>query len=262
MNRICSLDRFLEYHYLFYTIVLQLRTATATREKILLNELEQVHNSKALILTEQRDRLREHQENIKSTVQDVLSTIQKLDNANLLDACSNLESRLVDVEKQSFMLEPEAQCVPAFNLNRRRLQYLQDDVNSLGIVSDKSTCAETTTACGSGLERAKRGEEESFTINAFDAQGLQRTVGGDAFAVELKGRSGEKIRVNVRDEKTGSYVATYTIPSGAKRVDYTLSVRLRGAHIQGSPFTVHIASSIRRKTYKALSNVASKLTQR
>ena len=228
----------------------------------MLNELEQVHNSKTLILTEQRDRLREHQENIESTVQDVLSTIQTLDNANLLDVSSNLESTLVDMEKQSFMLEPEAQCVPEFNLDRRRLQYVQDDVNTLGTVSDKSTCAETTTACGSGLERAKRGEEESFTITANDAQGLQRTVGGDTFAVELKSGSGVKIRVNVRDEGNGSYLVTYTIPPGAKRVDYSLSVRLRGAHIKGSPFTVHIASSLRRKTYKALSNVASKLTQR
>ena len=228
----------------------------------MLNELDQVHNSKALILTEQRDRLREYQENIESTVKDVLSTIQSLDNANLLDASANLESTLIAMEKQSFMLEPEAQCVPEFNFDRRRLQHLQNGVNTLGTVTDKSTCAKTTTASGSGLERAKRGEEESFTINAFDAQGLQRNAGGDAFAVELKSGSGEKIRVNVRDEKNGSYVATYTIPSGAKRVDYTLSVRLRGAHIKGSPFTVHIASSLRRKTYKALSNAASKLTPR
>ena len=228
----------------------------------MLNELEQVHNSKTLILTEQRDRLREHQENIESTVQDVLSNIQKLDNANLLDASSNLESRLVDVEKQSFMLKPEAQCVPEFAFDRQRFLYLQESVNKLGTVSDKSTCAETITASGSGLERAKRGEEESFTITAFDAQRLPRTVGGDAFAVELKNESGEKIRVNVRDERNGSYVATYTIPSGAKRVDYTLSVRLRGVHIQGSPFAVHIASSLRGKTCKALSNVASKLSQR
>ena len=228
----------------------------------MLNELQQVHNRKTLILTEQRNRLREYQENIESTVKDVLSTIQLLDNANLLDASANLKSTLVAMEKQSFMLEPEAQCVPEFNFDRRRLQHLQNGVNTLGTVTDKSTCAKTTTASGSGLERAKRGEEESFTINAFDAQGLQRNAGGDAFAVELKSGSGEKIRVNVRDEKNGSYVATYTIPSGAKRVDYTLSVCLRGAHIKGSPFTVHIASSLRRKTYKALSNAASKLTPR
>ena len=228
----------------------------------MLNELQQVHNRKTLILTEQRNRLREYQENIESTVKDVLSTIQLLDNANLLDASANLKSTLVAMEKQSFMLEPEAQCVSEFNFDRRRLQHLQNGVNTLGTVTDKSTCAKTTTASGSGLERAKRGEEESFTINAFDAQGLQRNAGGDAFAVELKSGSGEKIRVNVRDEKNGSYVATYTIPSGAKRVDYTLSVCLRGAHIKGSPFTVHIASSLRRKTYKALSNAASKLTPR
>ena len=96
------------------------------------------------------------------------------------------------------MLEPEAQCVPEFAFDRQRFLYLQESVKTLGTVSDNSTCAATATASGSGLERAKR-EEELFHHHCF--------------AGELKSKSGEKIRVNVRDERNGSYVATYTIPS-------------------------------------------------
>ena len=137
-------------------------------------------------------------------------------------------------------------------------------LNNVGVVVDKSTCAETTTAAGSGLERANPGEVASFNITARDAQRLQRTVGGDTFAVELKNKSNkseDKVSADVQDKGHGNYLVTYTIPGSAKQVDYTLSVRLRGAHIQGSPFTVHMASSVPCKTYKVLSGVASKITQ-
>ena len=89
-----------------------------------------------------------------------------------------------------------------------------------------------------------------LSITACDAQRLPRTVGGDTFAVELKNESDEsedKVTAEVQDKGHGNYLVTYTIPRSAKRVDYTLSVRLRGAHIQGSPFTVSMASSLRRK---------------
>ena len=70
-----------------------------------------------------------------------------------------------------------------------------------------------------------------------------------------------KVRADIQDKGYGNYLVTYTIPGSAKRVDYTLSVRLRGAHIQGSPFTVRMASSLPCKTYKVLSDVASEIAQ-
>ena len=49
---------------------------------------------------------------------------------------------------------------------------------------------------------------------------LPRTVGGDTFILlELKSELGDKVGANVQDERDGSYLATYTVPSGAKRID-------------------------------------------
>ena len=232
-----------------------------------MNELEKLHSKKAAILTDQRALLAECQDCIKATVQSVLSTIQSSDDANLLYVKSAIESTLqAATENQYLLLEPGAQFVPEFKrCDETRLQRVVHALNNVGVVVDKSTCAETTTAAGSGLERANPGEVASFNITARDAQRLLRTVGGDTFAVELKNesdKSEDKVTAEVQDRGYGNYLVTYTIPRGAKRVDYTLSVRLRGAHIQGSPFTVHMASSLRRQTYEMLSDVASKITQR
>ena len=232
-----------------------------------MNELEKLHSKKAAILTEQLALLAECQDCIKATVQSVLSTIQSSDNANILYVKSAIQSTLkAATENQYLLLEPGAQFVPEFKrCDERRLQLVVDALNNVGVVMDKSTCAGTTTAAGSGLERANPGEMASFNITARDAQRLLRTVGGDTFAVELKNesdKSEDKVTAEVQDRGHGNYLVTYTIPRGAKRVDYTLSVRLRGAHIQGSPFTVHMTSSLRRQTYEMLSDVASKITQR
>ena len=126
---------------------------------------------------------------------------------------------------------------------------------------DKSTCAETTTAARWGLERANPGEVASFTITTRDAQRFLRAVVGDTFAEKLKNDVEDKVSANVQDKGDKNYLVIYTISGSANRVDYTLSVCLRGAHLQGSPFTVRMASSLSCKTYKVLLDAASKITQ-
>ena len=228
-----------------------------------MNELETLHSEKAAILTKQRARLANCQDCIKGTVQSVLSTIQSSDNANILYVRSAVESTLeAATENQYLLLEPEAQFVPEFTrCDERKLQRVVVALSNVGVVVDKSTCAETTTAAGSGLEHANPGEVASFTITARDAKNRARDLGGDTFEVQLKNELEDKVSADVQDKGDGNYLVTYTIPRGAKRVDYELSVLLRGAPIQGSPFTVHMASLLRRKTYKVLSDVASKITQ-
>ena len=121
--------------------------------------METLHNKKAAILTEQRALLANCQDCIKATVQSVLSTIQSADNANILYVRSAVESTLqAATENQYLLLEPESQFVPEFKrCDERRLQRVVDALNNVGVVVDKSTCAETTTAAGLGLERANRG---------------------------------------------------------------------------------------------------------
>ena len=147
--------------------------------------METLHNKKTTILTEQRALLANCQNCIKATVQSVLSTIQSSDNANLFYVRSAVESTLeAATENQYLLLEPEAQFVPEFTrCDERKLQRVVVALSNVGVVMDKSTSAETTTAAGSGIERANPGEVASFTIIARDAQRLARAVGGDTFAV-------------------------------------------------------------------------------
>ena len=206
------------------------------------NELQQLYSSKAATFTEQEDRLRKSQENIASTVQSVLSSIQSYNDAELLVARSTLEAMFRDTEKHPMMLEPEVDVVAKLICDRRALQNLIDAaLNEKVIVTENYTCAENTSAWGRGLRVAGLGYRSHFTIYAHDTQKGRRFLGGDLFIVELKDEFGNvKATGNVEDRGNGTYLATYTVPVDAKPGYYTLNVCLDGVHIHGSPFTVHV----------------------
>ena len=216
--------------------------ALNAKEQILTNKLEELYNNKAAILSEQQDRLHKFQESAAN----FSSLIGSSRAADLLVAKSALEAILRDTKNQSMLLEPEVQFVPKLIFNRRRLQDLVDALNNEVGVIDDSTCAENTIAEGSGLESAFAGKESSFTITAYDAQKRRRILGGDLFMVELQDESGNKKATgNIEDRGDGSYLVSYTVPAGSLPTvpsRYKLVVRFRGAHIQGSPFSVKFLS--------------------
>ena len=204
-----------------------------------MNELDQLHKTKAVILTKQQARLRTFQSGLQSVVQRTKSTIQSLGNAELLVARSEIISTLRAIESQSPVLEPQADCMLEVTFDGR---HLLDVLNNAGVVSDKSTCAETTSATCEGIHYAVAGSKESFAITAHDAQGRLRELGGDVFVAELQDATGEKkVGVNVMDKGDGTYLATYRVPGDEDWLgNYTLSVCLGGVHIRGSPFAVHV----------------------
>ena len=214
--------------------------ALNAKEQILTNKLEELYNNKAAILAEQQDRLYKFQESAAN----FSSLIGSSRAADLLVAKSTLEATLRDTENQSLLLEPEVQFVPKLIFNRRRLQDLVDALNNEVGVIDDSTCAENTIAEGRGLKLAFAGKERSFTIIAHDAQKRRRILGGDLFMVELQDESGNKKATgNIEDRGDGSYLVSYTVPAASLPSLYKLVVRFRGAHIQGSPFSVKFIST-------------------
>ena len=204
-----------------------------------MNELVQLHKTKAFTLTEQRDRLRIFQACLESAVQRAMSTVQS-GITELLVARSDIVATLEAMEKQPLVLEPQANCVLVFDV---KLQQLLDLLNKAGMVSDKSTCEATTTAEGPGLNLAVLGREVTFTITARDTQGLLRGEGGDLFTVELTESRGGKIECNVKDKGDGTYMATYTCPADSKGANLRLSVLLCGSHIKDSPFVVNVTDA-------------------
>ena len=82
---------------------------------------------------------------------------------------------------------------------------------SAGDISDRSTCAANSTATGLGIKSANLGKIAKFTITSRDSQSRQRKRGGDVYAVKLN--KGEcEVKVDVKDNGNGTYLAEYTVP--------------------------------------------------
>jgi len=215
----------------------ELHAALTAREQVLMNELDHLLKTKTFTLTEQRDRLRTFQACLESAVQRVKTAVQSPGNAELLVARSDVVSTLKALESQPPVLEPQTMSILEFSVDHKKLL---DVLNKAGVVADLSACADTTTVEGSGFKLAPLGREASFTVTAHDAQGRLRGLGGDLFMVELKeAKSDKKVEVNLKDNGDGTYLANYTVPADANG-DHSLSVFLRGVHIQGSPFVVRV----------------------
>ena len=197
---------------------MQLYAALSAREQALLTELDQLHKTKALPLTEQRDRLRIYQACLESAVQRAMSTVQS-GNTELLVARSDIVATLGAMEKQPLLLEPQVDCVLDFNVN---LGQLLDLLNNAGMVSDKSTCAANTTAEGSGVNLAIPDITDIPSIVEFDAQRCSRG---------RKTHYADFVDI-VNDDfiSDGIYKATYTCSADSEG-NLRLSLLLRGSHI-------------------------------
>ena len=83
------------------------------------------------------------------------------------------------------------------------------------------------------------GKDSFFTISTRDYQGRSLGVGGDIFVVNLQTDDKKCVKVNLIDQGNGTYQGIYRAPAGTKG-HMSLSVLLRGTHIQGSPFLVRV----------------------
>eukprot|EP01097_Dermamoeba_algensis_P000419 TRINITY_DN1146_c0_g1_i4.p1 TRINITY_DN1146_c0_g1~~TRINITY_DN1146_c0_g1_i4.p1 ORF type:complete len:156 (-),score=55.28 TRINITY_DN1146_c0_g1_i4:241-708(-) len=76
-------------------------------------------------------------------------------------------------------------------------------------------------------------ETYSFVIRAKTKTGENKKNGGDAFTVTITGPSGQLSDVTVKDIGDGTYVTYYSI---TERGEYTISARVNGYDIKGSPW--------------------------
>ena len=122
-------------------------------------------------------------------------------------------------------------------IKTRTNKSIEEVIQNAGAINDNSTCAANTTATGLGITTANPGRKVTFTITSRDSQNFQRKLGGDVFEVKLKPEvGGDDIKVELNDREDGTYLAEYTVDKLYGKL--TLSVCLRGAHINGSPFSV------------------------
>ncbi|XP_068740127.1 tripartite motif-containing protein 2-like [Montipora capricornis] len=209
--------------------------AVTAYEHLLISELDKLYKTKSFTLAEQRDRLRVFQAGLESAVQRANAAIQSPGNTELLVARSDIVTTLGDLERQPPDLAPQSNSKLKFSFD---LGQLLDLLNKVAFVTDSTGCAANTTATFSGLNFGVSGQEASFTIVAHDSKGRRCSFGGALFVAELTQVEGEKkVEANVKDNGDGTYLVTYVAPADAN-CNYTMSVLLRGSHIQGSPFAI------------------------
>ena len=144
-----------------------------------------------------------------SAVDRVVTAIQSAGDVQLLVAKSDIATTLVAMESQPPVLDPQGNSALEFSVDSKRLL---DVLCEAGNVADDYTCANTTSAFGVGIEATSPGRDASFIITARDFHGTERTVGGDLFEVELRGKKGTKVEVKLVDRRDGTYTGTYTLP--------------------------------------------------
>ena len=108
------------------------------------------------------------------------------------------------------------------------------------------------TAYGPGLSHAASGEEARFTIVTKDA-------GSGGLSVSIEGPS--KADIHCKDNKDGTCSVSYLpLLSG----EYQISIKFKGQHIKGSPFTCKASSAGRKKTHLSVgssSEISLKVTE-
>ena len=110
-----------------------------------------------------------------------------------------------------------------------------------------------TTARGSGLLQARRGQVAAYLVTARDACGNHRPHGGDRFAAQLRfggsgadgdGDAGAATACEIVDCEDGTYLGVFTLPA-SRRAPFPggvvkLDILANDLPIQGSPFTIEV----------------------
>ena len=115
-------------------------------------------------------------------------------------------------------------------------------------VRASSAAAPRCVATGGGLREARAGERATFCIQAVDADGSQKTCGGDVFFGALVGPLGDGddgeddddgAPIAVSDRRNGRHTGSYAVRAAGR---YRLSLRegTSGEHVHGSPFAVTV----------------------
>lgn len=108
------------------------------------------------------------------------------------------------------------------------------------MITKADASAQHSTVSGPGIEPGNEaGKPTNFLITARDVSGTALPAGGDPFVADIKGPWGA-VHSNLRDNQNGTYSVDYT-PQHVGT--YTVSVTLKGAHVDKSTYQVLVLRS-------------------
>ena len=217
----------------------QLCAAVVARREALLDEVEKIRKEKAFVLYEQVDLLQVIRTNLEGNIKSIQDTVDGARDVEVVSMNKKLAAMMSAFEANIPPLKPQAESHVSVSFPG---EALLQSIKGAGSVSDGSTSVEKTTASGEGLVSTQAGREATFTITARNKEG-KMNVANDAFVVEIHKTSTkqlEEANMSVQRKGDGTYDVHYKLRESCEEGVHSVSVQLRGKHVQGSPFQLKV----------------------
>lgn len=205
--------------------------ALEERERELLRRVEKIRQVKGKSLHSQIDELKTQLSKILRVCDSSKDAAEQGSDTELTVSKGQLSETLNELRSKRGLFQPHEDDAILFTPPDLALQTA---ISSLGIISS-SAFPPFSVATGEGLRRGVRGKYAMFTVQAKDHQGENRCIGGDPLRVVVHGAEGFSYRADVCDRQNGTYTVSYRPQVEG---EHTISVTIRGEHIQDSPFGV------------------------
>ena len=217
----------------------QLCAAVVARREALLDQVEKIRKEKAFVLYEQGDLLQVIRTNLEGNIKSIQDTLEGARDVEVVSMNKNLAAMMSAFEANIPPFKPQAESHVSVSFP---LEALLQSIKGAGSVNDGSTSVEKTTASGEGLVSTRAGREATFTITARNKEG-KMNVANDTFVVEIHKTSTKQLEesnMSVQSKGDGTYDVHYKLRESCEEGVHSVSVRLRGKHVQGSPFQLKV----------------------
>lgn len=213
-----------------------LTDAIRVRRSQLMAQLEDSHRTKKEVLERQRESLQYCADTLISSCEFTKKALQHQNDTEFLLVNKQMADRLREfsiLEIQSMPDENDFLDFADENAYDAKLA-----AQMVGSIRSSHAIARETTATGEGTKQCIVGKPALVNLTTKDCRGEIVTEGCVDFKVEMVCMDHVApwtIKPEMTDQLNGSYDLIYTV---AKEGIYTLTIKLFGFHIKGSPFTV------------------------
>ncbi|PFX14018.1 tripartite motif-containing protein 45-like [Stylophora pistillata] len=203
----------------------------------LVDSILKLKQAKQKSLDNQQEQLETALCTMQSSVEFTEKALENGSEVEILNMHKQMTDRLQELITAIWELEPCAHDVFTFSADDR----LQQMITNFGSVTDRRTCAGTSTVTmGHGSEgvmyNTLSGQRVEFTVIAKGRNGKKREKGGDTCEVEICTQAGDVV-FNDSPKDCGNGMYTFCVTPNSTNMQYQLSVKLNGCHVKGSPGT-------------------------
>ncbi|GBL73928.1 E3 ubiquitin-protein ligase TRIM71 [Araneus ventricosus] len=203
------------------------------RERELLRQLEKIRQVKGRALLLQIKDLKALLKDVSQIIEFIQRVLDSGNDIDILKAKEKCLREMNDLRQRRSNIQPHEDDNIIFT---QPDNALLSAISTLGFLST-SGFGPNSVAAGEGLQQALCGHQSTFLVQVKDYLGELQVVGGDALYASVQAPDGSNCKAHVIDRQNGAYAVCY-IPEVVGQ--HTISVLLRGMHIQQSPFHVNV----------------------